>query len=259
VIVLHGGPGVEHSYLLPEWRELETYSTVVFYDQRGCGKSADLPGPYTWEQHVADLEAVVREHARGRPVVLAGSSWGAHLALLYALEGEERIEGVILSGYTPWMGRYWARTWPTPAQPISRLDSLEQGFPVGSFQEPDTVSSGRSIGAYVADSIIYSRIVEPTNRRVSQEIYDFRSSIPPEKSLATIETPILIISGDRSGRVGDGSARLSAVVPGATRVVVLNAAHDAWAADPDAFFGVIKEFLENLQLLEVTEGGGGIQ
>lgn len=54
VIVLHGGPGATHQYLRPEFDALTKTARVIYYDQRGCGKS-DPAASYTWQEHVADL------------------------------------------------------------------------------------------------------------------------------------------------------------------------------------------------------------
>lgn len=243
VIVIHGGPGVEHSYLLPEWKGLEESTTVVFYDQRGCGESEHLPGPYSWQQHVADLDHLIRQRSRGRPVVLAGSSWGADLALLHGLRGTETIEGIIVSGYTGWMGRK-----STPDHLLARLDSLDRGIPVEPWPEPDTLSSGHGIGGYLADSIVLTRVIEPANPRSYSEIVDSRSSMPSQKALAGLRTPVLIISGDRGGRLTDGGGHLMKILPNAERVVIRDAAHDPWAADSEAFLGAVAVFLRRLGL-----------
>jgi proline iminopeptidase len=39
IIVLHGGPAVQHAYLRPEFDELQEMAKVIYYDQRGCGQS----------------------------------------------------------------------------------------------------------------------------------------------------------------------------------------------------------------------------
>jgi len=243
VIVIHGGPGVEHSYLLPEWKGLEESAAVVFYDQRGCGESENLPGPYPWQQHVADLDHLIRQRSRGRPVVLAGSSWGADLALLHGLEGTEKIEGIIISGYVGWMGRK-----NTPDHLLARQDSVEQGIPVVPWPEPDTLSSGHGIGGQVADSIVSTRVVQPNNPRSYSEVYETSSSMPPQKALAGLKIPVLIISGDRGGRLTDGGGHLAKILPNAERVIIRDAAHDPWAADPEAFFRAVADFLRSLGL-----------
>jgi len=248
VFVLHGGPGVEHSYLFPEWERLQAFSTAVFYDQRGCGENEHLPGPYTWQQHVADLDLLIRQRSRGQPVVLAGSSWGAVLALLYGLEGEEEVSGIVLSGYPGWWGRVVPNPENTPDHLLARLDSLERGIPVDPWPKPDTLSSGNGIGASLADSMVLSRIVERDRGQLLDDLRTSGESAPSEKELADLNIPVLIISGDQEARIPDGGGALSVILPNATRVIIRGAAHDSWAADPQAFFGVVEAFLQSLGL-----------
>lgn len=101
IIVLHGGPGFGHQYLRPEWDVLARRYRVVYYDQRGCGRS-QRRGPYHWEQHVADLHTLVLSYRAHGPVVLAGSSWGSWLALLYAWSYPHQVAALVLSGVPPW-------------------------------------------------------------------------------------------------------------------------------------------------------------
>jgi proline iminopeptidase len=84
--VLHGGPGAHHDYLLPQFLDLADEFDLLFYDQRGGGRSrTDDRTPITWETHVDDLQCVIAELAPGAPT-LVGYSWGGLLALLYALQ-----------------------------------------------------------------------------------------------------------------------------------------------------------------------------
>src|SRR5687768_2947180 len=79
LLVLHGGPGADHQYLLPQMLALATEYDLLFYDQRGGGKSrTDDPQPITWETHVDDLAAVVAELG-ARPLEIVGYSWGGLL------------------------------------------------------------------------------------------------------------------------------------------------------------------------------------
>jgi len=89
LLVLHGGPGAHHDYLLPQMLALADCAggrELVFYDQRGGGRSKSAERtPITWETQVADLGGVIEEfQLQGIPVV--GYSWGGLLALLYAAE-----------------------------------------------------------------------------------------------------------------------------------------------------------------------------
>jgi 3-oxoadipate enol-lactonase len=74
----------------------------ISYDARGHGQSQPAPshGRYSYGELVADLEAVLDATAGERPVVLAGSSMGAHTAVSYALARGERLAGLVLIGPT---------------------------------------------------------------------------------------------------------------------------------------------------------------
>src|SRR5256712_6170770 len=86
VVVLHGGPGAHHDYLLPQYDLLARRRTLLYYDQRGGGRSpVGRDTPVGWREHVADLEALRRHWSIDR-LTLLGYSWGGLLALLYWLE-----------------------------------------------------------------------------------------------------------------------------------------------------------------------------
>jgi len=86
LLVLHGGPGADHRYMLPQMLHLAERYDLLFYDQRGGGRSkSDVQVPVTWRTHVEDLADVVREFSL-EPLSIVGYSWGAMLALLYTIE-----------------------------------------------------------------------------------------------------------------------------------------------------------------------------
>lgn len=86
LLVLHGGPGAHHDYLLPQMLHLAKRYNVIFYDQRGGGKSrSDEREHVAWKTHVMDLHAIIREFGIGSPS-LVGYSFGGLIALLYAIE-----------------------------------------------------------------------------------------------------------------------------------------------------------------------------
>src|SRR5262245_34477543 len=86
IIVLHGGPDFDHSYLLPDLDRLADAFRLIYYDQRGRGRSADhvQPQDVTVLSDIADLDKV-RQHFHLSSAVVLGHSWGAVLALEYAL------------------------------------------------------------------------------------------------------------------------------------------------------------------------------
>jgi proline iminopeptidase len=100
-VVLHGGPGAHHDYLLPGFDALAAGRELIYYDQRGGGRSTVTRDvPVGWTEQVADLEAL-RECWGLERLTLAGYSWGALLALLYALEHSSRVERLALISPAP--------------------------------------------------------------------------------------------------------------------------------------------------------------
>jgi len=96
VVVLHGGPGASHDYLLPQYDLLANRRSLFYYDQRGGGQSpVSRDTPIGWREHVADLDAI-RAHLGLERLMLCGYSWGGLLAVLYFLEHAERVERLAL-------------------------------------------------------------------------------------------------------------------------------------------------------------------
>jgi proline iminopeptidase len=101
VVVLHGGPGAHHEYLLPQFDALAQDRELIYYDQPGGGRSPVARDVAVgWVEQVADLEAL-RAHFGIERLTLAGYSWGGLLALLYSLQHRDRIERLALISPAP--------------------------------------------------------------------------------------------------------------------------------------------------------------
>jgi len=101
VIAVHGGPDFDHDYLRPELDILAAAGRLVYYDQRGRGRSftGEIP-EVTIASEVADLDAVRASVGADRAVVL-GHSWGALVALEYAWAHPDRVSGLVLMNPSP--------------------------------------------------------------------------------------------------------------------------------------------------------------
>jgi len=102
ILVLHGGPDFDHTYLLPELDRLADSHRLLYCDQRGRGRSA--PGvraeDVTLESEIADIEAL-RRHFGLESFTLLGHSWGGVLAMEYATRHPSRVSHQILMNTAP--------------------------------------------------------------------------------------------------------------------------------------------------------------
>lgn len=98
LILLHGGPGMSETSMFRGFNAvLETRYTVVYWDQRGAGKSFDPDTPVssmTVEQFIADLDELVGyvcQRLGKQKVTLFGHSWGSQLGCLYAARFPDKV------------------------------------------------------------------------------------------------------------------------------------------------------------------------
>ncbi|WP_100011776.1 alpha/beta fold hydrolase [Lentibacillus sediminis] len=97
IVFLHGGPGSEQQFFLPHVLPLSQQFRLVFYDQRGSGKSdPSIDNQYSMEDEVNTLE-LVRKELNLEKMNLFGESWGSMLALLYATAYPERVNKILLT------------------------------------------------------------------------------------------------------------------------------------------------------------------
>jgi proline iminopeptidase len=102
IILLHGGPGFDHQYLLPDMDRLADAFRLIYYDQRGRGRSAAnvQPANVSLQSEMDDLEALRVSLHLERTAIL-GHSWGGLLAMEYALRHPERVSHLILLNTAP--------------------------------------------------------------------------------------------------------------------------------------------------------------
>jgi len=98
VAVVHGGPGGGSNPFMRRFHDPSAYRIILF-DQRGCGRStphAELCENTTWDL-VADMEQL-RSHLGIENWQVFGGSWGATLALTYAINHPDRVSELVLRG-----------------------------------------------------------------------------------------------------------------------------------------------------------------
>lgn len=142
VLVLHGGPGGGCSPAMRRYFDPAVYRVVLF-DQRGCGRSrphASVVNNTTWHL-VGDIEAI-RETLGIGAFIAFGGSWGATLALIYAITHPSRVTNLVLRGvflstnaeldwfYGGGAGAFYPDLW---AQFVGLIPEDERGDLIGAY------------------------------------------------------------------------------------------------------------------------------
>jgi proline iminopeptidase len=251
VVVLHGGPGADHEYLRPGFDALADGREVLYYDQRGGGRSpVPRDVPVGWIEQVADLEAL-RRHWGLEQLTVAGYSWGGLLALLYALEHPGRVGRLALVSPAPtWRaarGRFeatFARRNMDPAfqeeRRLLRESRLRERDPAAFQQRIFELS----VAAYFFDpsrarDLTPFRVVARTQQEVWHSLgdYDLRPRLP-----ALAGTPTFVLHGE-DDPIPIETARTTAGLLGAEFHAVPRCGHVPYVEAFETFRSVVGGFL----------------
>jgi proline iminopeptidase len=255
--VLHGGPGAHHDYLLPQMLQLADSYELIFYDQRGGGRSkTDDRTPITWRTHVEDLDHVIGELGLD-PVIIVGYSWGGLLAILYAIEAaagrtRHRPTRLVLIDPAPVTRAYredfereFLRRQSDAAVGKLRADLASSGL---RERDPDAYRQRAfelSVAGYFADpaathDLTPFRVTGRVQQSVSESLGQYNLLAPGQ--LDSIVVPTLIVHG-RQDPIPLASSEAAANAMGAQLVVIENAGHVPYVEQPQALFTAVRDFL----------------
>lgn len=108
VIVIHGGPVLDQSYMIDHFRELAKEYQLIFFDQRACGRSTAEVDTSSMKikMLVEDIEGI-RKRFGYEQVHILGHSWGGMLAAQYAIEYPLKVKSLVLCDAMPPSYRLW--------------------------------------------------------------------------------------------------------------------------------------------------------
>src|SRR6478672_7454547 len=264
VIVLHGGPDFDHEYLVPELDGLAEQYRLVFYDQRGRGRSWSGEGPesVTIDSEVEDLDRV-RAWTGSTTVALLGHSWGGLLAMEYAIRHPARVSHLILMNTAPAshrdmlaLRREWtSRRGPEQSERITQLasgpaylsgdieaDAAYYRIPFGSTirrrDQLDEVVRRLRLG-FTPEGIVAARAIEGAlyAQTWSAEDYDL---IP---DLRMLRIPTLVIRGEDEFIPVEGIRRIADAIAGSRFVEISGSGHFAYLEQPTLVCSTIADFL----------------
>jgi proline iminopeptidase len=255
LLVLHGGPGADHAYLLPQLLALTPDFELLFYDQRGGGQSKEsVPTHVTWETQVDDLAAVVAELAI-EPLSIVGYSWGGLLALLYAraaAAGRVAAEPARLALIDPapvskaYRAQFEAEFARRQQGPV--IQGMREELAASGLRERDPAAYRQqafelSVAGYFANP---NRATDLTpfrvTGRVQQSIWESLGNFDLTGDLAAVHCPSIVIHG-RQDPIPLQSSESIAIALKAEFVALDDCGHVPYVEQPAKLFSALKRFL----------------
>lgn len=249
--MLHGGPGAHHDYLLPGFDRLAHGRTLVYYDQRGGGRSpVGRDVPVGWREQVDDLEALRDTWGFDR-LDLCGYSWGALLAMLYAVTYPARVRSLALVSPAPAARRerdlYEAnleRRSATPELLAARRELQASGLRTKDIPVYNSHLFELAVAGYFHDPA-RSRELTPfrITGRTQQEVWDsLGAEFDLRPALSHLKIRSLVVHGD-DDPIPLGTARATAEALGAPLVVIPDCGHVPYVEAPEQFVAALDPFL----------------
>lgn len=262
LLVLHGGPGAHHDYLLPQMLALSEAAggrKLIFYDQRGGGRSKTSDRePITWQTQVCDLGAVIEEFGLQRPTVV-GYSWGGLLAILYASSAGDgslpALGTLVLIDPAPISRQYrvqfekeFARRQTGP-----EVERMRAELANSNLRETDPEAHRQrnfelSVAGYFADPRSAQDLTPfRVNARVQQSVWESLGDfdLAADGRMAAIHLPTLVVHG-RQDPIPLASSEEAARIMGARLVTLEDCGHVPYVEQPRPLFSAIDAFLRDL-------------
>lgn len=240
IIIANGGPGLSHVYMIQNdvWTRLSKSRQIVFYDQRGTGKSARIkPGAsQDIDAQVADLETV-RAHFKFQKFALVGDSYGGFLAMAYAAAHPEHVEKLILSDSAAPAMKNIVRVLPQvfpdmmerSADPQEQLRNHFRMLFYSEEKRDAYLAGAKDLGSSPQVGAAVSRAIAKVD-------------LTPQ--LAKFTFPTLVITGRYDMNVAPLTAwNIYKAIPGAKFVVFAKSGHLPSYEEPDKYVQVLEDFL----------------
>ena len=243
-LLLINGLGSDHLEWLHQLPSFSGSFRIVVFDNRGTGRSAVPPGPYTTAQMADDAAALLGFLGIGRAHVL-GVSLGGMIAQEVALRHPDLVDGLVLGCTSPGGG---LSVRPSPealaafalAKGDDREAELRRMVP---FLYTDTCCRERP---EEVEGFIRRMMENPPP--LAGYLAQLAAAISHDASsrLSRIRARTLVITGDADRLVDcENSRRIAGRIPGAKLVVLPGAPHRLFAENAEAFNREVLRFLES--------------
>jgi proline iminopeptidase len=256
LLVLHGGPGLDHTMFGGHLDPLAGQVRLLLVDQRSQGRSDAAPeATWTLERMAADVDALAEALQLERYAVL-GHSYGAFVALQHACDFSGRPVASIISAGIP-SERFLA----VVEENLARFEPEELRDQVAtSWAREEDVHTPDDVRDLLSDQLPF-HFADPRDPRID----DVRAAIAGmvgspavvragatsgyghielEDRLPTVSHPVLVLGGrhDRTC-VPEASEAIATGIPGAELRILEHSGHMGFVEENDAYLEAVGDFL----------------
>lgn len=256
VIVIHGGPGLNHRYFLPHLESISNGHKLIFFDMRACGQSGGVLDSAVTEKLLLDDLDSIRTSLNLDKVTLLGHSFGGLLAVHYAEIFPGKVKALILVD---------------PLPPVeSAYDTLESNFTkrltvddnknLAEISSSEEFKSHKASAVEALEKIIFSTYIFDRNLISKIDLsgseataFNFLPYFPTirnsidynyiRSNLSSISARTLIIHGDYDPLPFPVVKQMSEKIPDSRFVMIHNCGHVPFVEEPEIFSRSVSEFL----------------
>jgi proline iminopeptidase len=258
LIVLHGGPGLGHSYLRPGLDHLATWFRLIYYDQRGSGRSeVGDSKKLSLSGAIEDLDGLRKAFDLAQ-VNLLGHSMGANIALLYGSRRPGQLASLVLANPGPpfdpeqqreLRAEMRRRMNAADLEAVERIQ-LSDGF---GKRDPETVEEfirtlylpffrDQTTGKEIAFG--FTQITAENIIGAEEAMMGEFATLDMEESLAQVRAPTLVLHGELEPIPEAFPRFIADHIHDARYELIRGANHFGYIEDPERFFSAVVGFLE---------------
>jgi L-proline amide hydrolase len=264
VMLLHGGPGAAHNYLIPIAEMIaQTGRAAVLYDQIGCGKSTHLPDApkefWCPELFMEELQLLTKNLGITDNYAIIGQSWGGMLGMQFAITQPAGLKALVVAD-SPASMEVWVseanklrEQLPKEIQATLLKHEADGTTDNPAYEAAVTVFNDRhvcripqpqclvdSFSQIATEPTVYHTMNGPSEFHVigSLKHWDIRPG------LNKIKVPTLLVSGQYDEATPEMVREVNALIPGSVWELFPESSHTPHLEEPARFKRIVSHWLD---------------
>jgi L-proline amide hydrolase len=264
VMLLHGGPGAAHNYLIPIAEMIaQTGRAAVLYDQIGCGKSTHLPDApkefWCPELFMEELQLLTKHLSIADNYAIIGQSWGGMLGMQFAITQPAGLKALVVAD-SPASMEVWVseanklrEQLPKEIQATLLKHEADGTTDNPAYEAAVTVFNDRhvcripqpqclvdSFSQIASEPTVYHTMNGPSEFHVigSLKHWDIRPG------LNKIKVPTLLVSGQYDEATPEMVREVNSLIPGSVWELFPESSHTPHLEEPARFKRIVSQWLD---------------